>query len=63
MAIQPVYWTEVYSRAGKEWVPVDVSRKKVRCRSIMEPPKANPHNKLLYVVAFEEGAPDALPSP
>ncbi|KAI9620180.1 hypothetical protein H4Q26_013747 [Puccinia striiformis f. sp. tritici PST-130] len=33
----PVFWTEVYSRPMKEWYCVDVTRKKMRCKNIMEP--------------------------
>jgi xeroderma pigmentosum group C-complementing protein len=56
MSRPPVFWTEVYSRANKEWITVDVTRKKVRApRGIMEPAKANRENKLIYVVALEEG--------
>jgi xeroderma pigmentosum group C-complementing protein len=51
----PVFWTEVYSRPMKEWYCVDVTRKKMRCKSIMEPSRNNPENKMIYVIAYEEG--------
>ncbi|KAG0145497.1 hypothetical protein CROQUDRAFT_671707 [Cronartium quercuum f. sp. fusiforme G11] len=50
----PVFWTEVYSRPLKEWYPVDVTRKRIRCKNLMEPTKTNPENRMLYVIAFEE---------
>ncbi|CAH7665741.1 expressed protein, partial [Phakopsora pachyrhizi] len=50
----PVFWTEVYSRPMKEWYCVDVTRKKMRCKKIMEPSKNNPENRMLYVIAFEQ---------
>lgn len=52
----PVWWVEVYSRPAKEWFAVDVTRKRMRCKNIMEPAKSNPENRMLYVVAYEEGA-------
>lgn len=52
----PVWWVEVYSRPAKEWFAVDPTRKRMRCKNIMEPAKSNPENRLLYVVAYEEGA-------
>lgn len=55
MVKPPVMWAEVYSRAAKEWMPVDPTRKKIRCKNIMEPALSNPDNKMLYVVAYEEG--------
>jgi xeroderma pigmentosum group C-complementing protein len=51
----PVFWTEVYSRPMKEWYCVDVTRKKMRCKNIMEPSRNNPENKMIYVIAYEEG--------
>ncbi|KAI7946436.1 hypothetical protein MJO29_010963 [Puccinia striiformis f. sp. tritici] len=50
----PVFWTEVYSRPMKEWYCVDVTRKKMRCKNIMEPSRKNPENKMIYVIAYEE---------
>ncbi|KAA1096428.1 hypothetical protein PGT21_016568 [Puccinia graminis f. sp. tritici] len=50
----PVFWTEVYSRPMKEWYCVDVTRKKMRCKNIMEPSRNNPENKMIYVIAYEE---------
>ncbi|MBW0486928.1 hypothetical protein O181_026643 [Austropuccinia psidii MF-1] len=50
----PVFWTEVYSRPMREWYCVDVTRKRMRCKNIMEPTKTNPENKMIYVIAYEE---------
>lgn len=50
----PVFWTEVYSKPMKEWYCVDVTRKKMRCKNIMEPSRNNPENKMVYVIAYEE---------
>ncbi|KAH9812579.1 hypothetical protein DFH28DRAFT_1031461 [Melampsora americana] len=50
----PVFWTEVYSRPLREWYCVDVTRKRMRCKNLMEPTKSNPENRMLYVIAFEE---------
>lgn len=52
----PVLWTEVWTRSNRHWIPVDPTRKKMRCRGIMEPPRSYAENQMLYVVAFEEGA-------
>lgn len=38
------------------WVTVDVVRKKVRCKDIMEPEKGCRENMMAYVLGFEEGA-------
>ncbi|KAM0748756.1 Rad4-domain-containing protein [Meredithblackwellia eburnea MCA 4105] len=54
MSSPPVFWTEVYSRSNRHWISVDPTRKKMRCRGIMEPPRSCVENQLLYVVAFEE---------
>lgn len=51
----PVFWTEVYSRSHREWITVDPIRKRMRCRGIMEPPRNETTNRMLYVVAFEDG--------
>ena len=51
----PVYWAEVYSRANKEWITVDVTRKAIRIRDKMEPPKSSRTNKMTYVLVIEEG--------
>lgn len=51
----PIFWTEVYSRSHREWITVDPIRKKMRCRGIMEPPRSETANRMLYVVAFEDG--------
>ncbi|OAV99968.1 hypothetical protein PTTG_01427 [Puccinia triticina 1-1 BBBD Race 1] len=54
MSRTPVFWTEVYSKPMKEWYCVDVTRKKMRCKNIMEPSRNNPQNKMSYVIAYEE---------
>jgi xeroderma pigmentosum group C-complementing protein len=56
----PILWVEVYSRTQKEWITVDVTRNKVRCRDKMEPPGnlkriGKGGNRMSYVVAIEEG--------
>ncbi|GAA6025408.1 hypothetical protein JCM10207_004540 [Rhodosporidiobolus poonsookiae] len=33
----PTQWIEAYTRYNKEWITVDVSRKRMRCRGIMDP--------------------------
>ncbi|KAK4701676.1 xeroderma pigmentosum group C-complementing protein, partial [Phenoliferia sp. Uapishka_3] len=54
MSRRPVFWTEVWTRSNRHWIPVDPSRKKMRCRGIMEPSRTCVENQMLYVVAFEE---------
>ncbi|GAA5867977.1 hypothetical protein JCM8547_000771 [Rhodosporidiobolus lusitaniae] len=59
LATPPTQWTEAYTRYNKEWIVVDVSRKRVRCRGIMEPKppggKAGGAGRVMcYVVALEE---------
>ena len=51
----PVFWTEVYSRPNREWIVVDVVRKKTRCRKAMEPERTCVENQMRYAVAYEEG--------
>lgn len=55
MSRPPVYWVEVWSRPNRSWIPVDVYRKKMRCKGIMEPPKSMVDNQMVYVCAYEEG--------
>lgn len=50
----PTFWIEVYSRPLKEWYCVDVTRKRMRCKNIMEPSRSNFENKMIYVIAYEE---------
>lgn len=50
----PVFWTEIYHRTLRKWVPVDPVRNKIDCAGIMQP-KGIVSNKMAYVVAFEEG--------
>ncbi|SCV74639.1 BQ2448_7668 [Microbotryum intermedium] len=50
----PVFWTEVWSRYTRQWITVDPIRRKMRCKSIMEPAKLSVENQLAYVVAYEE---------
>lgn len=52
----PVFWTEVWSRYQRKWIPVDPYRRKYRCKDSMEPARTTQENQLLYAVAFEEGA-------
>ncbi|GAA6042387.1 hypothetical protein JCM8097_004491 [Rhodosporidiobolus ruineniae] len=58
--LPPTQWSEAYTRYNKEWIPVDVARKRMRCRAIMEPRRGRnaaaggEGNVLAYVVAFEE---------
>ncbi|KAL8292221.1 hypothetical protein RQP46_001687 [Phenoliferia psychrophenolica] len=54
MSRRPVFWTEVWTRSNRHWIPVDPSRKKMRCRGIMEPSRTCIENQMLYVVAYEE---------
>lgn len=64
LATPPSTWIEAYTRYNKEWITVDVSRKRMRCRGIMEPKgkQRGEGNLLAYVVGFEEGA-SVLPHP
>ncbi|KAK4051528.1 hypothetical protein OIV83_002668 [Microbotryomycetes sp. JL201] len=50
----PVFWVEAYSRYNKVWISLDPVRKRYRCKSHMEPPRASRENQLLYAVAYEE---------
>ncbi|SGY84410.1 BQ5605_C009g05695 [Microbotryum silenes-dioicae] len=50
----PVFWTEVWSRYTRQWITVDPIRRKMRCKSIMEPARSSVENQLAYVVAYEE---------
>ena len=61
MAAPPTMWTEVFSRADCSWLPVDPIRAIVNKRKIFDPAYsglqkkgANKHNRMLYVMAFEE---------
>ncbi|GAA5833659.1 hypothetical protein JCM11251_003196 [Rhodosporidiobolus azoricus] len=56
LATPPTQWIEAYTRYNKEWITVDPSRKRMRCRGIMEPKgkQGGEGNVLAYVVAFEE---------
>lgn len=51
----PVFWTEVFSRPDGCWIPVDVSRNIVQKKSTFEPPPNDRNNRMVYVVALEEG--------
>lgn len=55
MQRKPIFWAEVYNRTLKEWVTVDVSRKRIRCQGDMEPSKTDERNKMTYVIAIEQG--------
>ncbi|GAA5905976.1 hypothetical protein JCM5296_001306 [Sporobolomyces johnsonii] len=55
LSLPPTQWVEAYSRYVKQWITVDPARGKMRCKSIMEPPKGGgAGNVLAYVVGFEE---------
>ncbi|GJN94079.1 hypothetical protein Rhopal_007143-T1 [Rhodotorula paludigena] len=59
LATPPTQWIEAYTRYNKEWITVDPVRRRIRCKGIMEPPRASARsggegNVLAYVVAFEE---------
>ncbi|KAJ3855560.1 hypothetical protein EV368DRAFT_79526 [Lentinula lateritia] len=58
----PTYWTEVFSKADSQWIPVDPIRGFVNKRHVFDPsPSSNSSsssssgdNRLVYVLAFEE---------
>ncbi|GAW01080.1 Rad4-domain-containing protein [Lentinula edodes] len=58
----PTYWTEVFSKADSQWLPVDPIRGFVNKRHVFDPsPSSNSSsssssgdNRLVYVLAFEE---------
>ena len=54
----PIMWTEVFSRPESRWIPVDPIRYLVDKRKLLEPATSCPFNRLVYVVAFEEGTLD-----
>ncbi|GAA5988475.1 hypothetical protein JCM11641_007162 [Rhodosporidiobolus odoratus] len=56
LATPPSTWIEAYTRYNKEWITVDASRKRMRCRGVMEPKgkQRGEGNLLAYVVGFEE---------
>lgn len=56
----PVTWVEVYSPFEGRWVSVDCVRKRMRCEKIMAPLAGDTQNRMVYVVAFERGASEAL---
>lgn len=67
LATPPTQWIEAYTRYNQEWITVDPVRRRIRCKGIMEPPRASARsggqgNVLAYVVAFEEGASRPLVS-
>jgi xeroderma pigmentosum group C-complementing protein len=51
----PVVWTEVFSRAEGRWIPIDPIRYLVDKKKLFEPPLNCRRNRMVYVVAFEEG--------
>jgi len=51
----PVVWTEVFSRAEGRWIPIDPVRYLIDKKKMFEPPPNCRHNRMMYVVAFEEG--------
>jgi xeroderma pigmentosum group C-complementing protein len=54
----PIMWTEVFSRPESRWMPVDPIRYLIDKRKSLEPMSNCPSNRLVYVVAFEEGMLD-----
>lgn len=50
----PTMWTEVFSRPDGRWLPVDPIRNIVNSRKVFEPPSYDKHNRMVYVLAFEE---------
>ncbi|KAJ4482415.1 hypothetical protein J3R30DRAFT_2168920 [Lentinula aciculospora] len=56
----PTYWTEVFSKADSQWIPVDPIRGLVNKRHVFDPSPSSSSssssgdNRLLYVIAFEE---------
>ena len=56
MSQPPVFWAEVYSRPDQKWIPVDPSRGTIKRRKDYEPQSESGPVRMLYVVAFEEGA-------
>jgi xeroderma pigmentosum group C-complementing protein len=54
----PIMWTEVFNRPECRWMPVDPIRYLIDKRKLMEPTANCPFNRLVYVVAFEEGTLD-----
>jgi xeroderma pigmentosum group C-complementing protein len=51
----PIMWTEVFSRPESRWIPVDPIRYLIDKRKLLEPMANCSFNRLVYVVAFEEG--------
>lgn len=51
----PVVWTEVFSRAEGHWIPIDPIRYLVDKKKMFDPPSNCRRNRMIYVVAFEEG--------
>jgi xeroderma pigmentosum group C-complementing protein len=51
----PVVWTEVFSRPEGRWIPIDPVRYLVDKKKMFEPPSNCRINRMMYVVAFEEG--------
>lgn len=54
----PIMWTEVFSRPESRWIPVDPIRYLIDKRKLLDPMTTCPFNRLVYVVAFEEGMLD-----
>ena len=54
----PIFWVEVFSKPDQEWIPVDPVRGTVRGTKDFEPIPGKgwtTRNRMVYVVAFEEG--------
>lgn len=51
----PTIWTEVFSRTEGRWIPVDPIRYLIDKKKMLEPPPNCRVNRMVYVVAYEEG--------
>lgn len=58
----PVFWAEVYSRPDSRWLPVNPLTATVDKNRVFEPAPGDKFNRMLYVVAFEEGTSFAPPA-
>jgi xeroderma pigmentosum group C-complementing protein len=56
----PTVWTELFSRAEGRWIPVDPIRRLIDKKKMFEPPPNCRVNRMIYVVAYEEG--ESLPA-
>lgn len=58
----PVVWTEVFSRAEGRWIPIDPIRYLIDKKKMFEPSVNCRINRMMYVVAYEEGEGKAASS-